>query len=514
MKQRFLKHLTEKATEVFTSNGCGSGGVAKIKKITKIILNAPIVFIVLIVLVVIPQKAQAQKYSPEDVAVINALIANNGLIATPNDPASWNFAKWNNENPKRIRHLKLNNRNMYGAASFAGLTRLESLECRNNNLSDLDVSQCEKLHWLKCKNNQLTELYVSRSMSMLKYDKNVKLKLITQSEIEEIERIEKEIQRIQREKESETLSYFAQNYVEQEITKWEQKGEFEKTADWQGRVNEESRQAKMNELRSIALRAFIADRSRTMPIGNITLGTYDADREVFLIKNDIYGDWLAPVPIDEAPSFRANWNNIAKTPQWVIHNDRLAFAGYKFGDKDSTAQPKQPEQPKETPQRPEQPTQPKEPPVKSEPAADVPSTKGTESTEVAEENDFIFRKGDMAISVLYSDGIGAKFSYNITAHNRLAGEFIYDAFVQYLIVNWDYLMSVGKRVSLYPSVGLGYRMDNSFVGNSFMIDIDGGIDISISPKVILNCKLGVKYIANDLIEGIMFNFAPALSYKF
>ena len=128
----------------------------------------------------------------------------------------------------------------------------------------------------------------------------------------------------------ETFSLFALNYVEQEMNKWAQKGEFERTADWQQRVNEDSRKAKKVELFNAAEQVYIAEQSKNMPVGNITLGAYNADIEVYLINNDLYGDWLAPVPIQEAPDFRDNWNNILKTPQWVISNDQLAFAGYKF----------------------------------------------------------------------------------------------------------------------------------------------------------------------------------------
>ena len=149
---------------------------------------------------------------------------------------------------------------------------------------------------------------------------------------EDINRWERE-----KEKEKETFSYFAPIYVEQEINKWLPRGEFEKTVDWQERITAENRQAKEAELLKEAEQAYIVERSKTMSIGNITLGTYDADRELFLIKNDIYGDWLAPVPIEEAPSFRANWNNIVKKPQWVVSNDRLAFAGYKFGAVETVA---------------------------------------------------------------------------------------------------------------------------------------------------------------------------------
>ena len=149
-------------------------------------------------LLLVPLKMYAQRYNPADVAVINALIANNGLNAIPDDPASWtSFASWNNAKPKQITKLRLNRCRMYGTASFAGLTQMKELrcndnrlteldvskctqlyhlECRKNNLTELDVTKCTKLQWMECDNNNLTELDVTEctQLEMLICDKNVK----------------------------------------------------------------------------------------------------------------------------------------------------------------------------------------------------------------------------------------------------------------------------------------------------------------------------------------------------
>ena len=151
------------------------------------------------------------------------------------------------------------------------------------------------------------------------------------------------IKRIQRES---SFGYFSQNYVEQEINNWLQKGEFERTDDWQQRINEDNRKAKEVELLKDAEQAFIAERSKNFRIGSIALGTYDADKEVFLIINSVHGNWLAPVPINEAPDFKDNWHNLVKTPQYEIRNDRIAFAGYKFESVEVVAIT---EQPKDSP---------------------------------------------------------------------------------------------------------------------------------------------------------------------
>jgi hypothetical protein len=94
-----------------------------------------------------PLKIHAQKYDPADVAVINALIANNGLDATPDAPESWTFASWSVDYPKQIKYLNLYNKGLYGVASFAGLTRLIRLYCNNNSITGLDLTGCTNLQF-------------------------------------------------------------------------------------------------------------------------------------------------------------------------------------------------------------------------------------------------------------------------------------------------------------------------------------------------------------------------------
>ena len=126
------------------------------------------------------------------------------------------------------------------------------------------------------------------------------------------------------------FSYFAKNYVEQKVNEWQQKGEFEKTAEWQQRVTESARKAKAAELLKEAERAYIAERTKGLPFGDMTLGAYDADNEVYLIQNSKYGNLLVPIPYSEAQAFKASWNSLSKTPTYFIENDELALAEITF----------------------------------------------------------------------------------------------------------------------------------------------------------------------------------------
>jgi len=113
----------------------------------------------------------AQTYDPYAVQVINNLIANNGLNATPNAPETWEFATWNDETPKKIIELQLNVPGggvgyMNGVASFAELTALQILNCNWGYLTKIDVTNCTQLKTLSCKDNSLTEIDLTNCMQL------------------------------------------------------------------------------------------------------------------------------------------------------------------------------------------------------------------------------------------------------------------------------------------------------------------------------------------------------------
>ena len=123
-----------------------------------------------------------------------------------------------------------------------------------------------------------------------------------------------------------SFSWFAKTYVESRVNVWQKKGEFEKTSDWQKRVNESTRNRMINELAREAEQQFIKKYGENI---TYTLGRYDADNEVYLITgNDM--ELLVPVPIAEAPAFKQNWESMVKTPKYFIENDRLALAEVAF----------------------------------------------------------------------------------------------------------------------------------------------------------------------------------------
>ncbi len=133
----------------------------------------------------------------------------------------------------------------------------------------------------------------------------------------------------------ETLMYyypfttFAKAYVENGINEWQKKGEFERIADWQQRVNETSRQQKINELLAEVQDKYCAFHAKTMKL-DLTLGKYDAENEVFAITDPKQGTMYMAVPFDEAPDFKNNWDAKKVLPQMQIYDDEVKLSALTF----------------------------------------------------------------------------------------------------------------------------------------------------------------------------------------
>lgn len=130
-------------------------------------------------------------------------------------------------------------------------------------------------------------------------------------------------------KKKQSFSAFAQHYVEQFINEWQKRGEFEKTAVWQTRVNEQTRQKKIIELTKKAQTAYLGLYASNIQ-NNFTLGKYDPDHETFLIESSIGGKLLVPVPIAKAENFKNKFAECSKNPSYFIQNDGIGLAKCEF----------------------------------------------------------------------------------------------------------------------------------------------------------------------------------------
>lgn len=153
--------------------------------------------------------------------------------------------------------------------------------------------------------------------------------------------------------------------IKNDVENWQKKGEFETTANWKQRIDDNSREEFIRtttnnhlsqykkeqeqikqEQKALAdsytkykenlLHQFyskkIASATHSFSSSDFELMPYDADNETFLIHSANYGDILLPVPINDAPEFKSNWNDIKTSikPDFVPNGDDVALAKLVF----------------------------------------------------------------------------------------------------------------------------------------------------------------------------------------
>jgi len=104
------------------------------------------------------------------------------------------------------------------------------------------------------------------------------------------------------------ISSCIKQYIDDKISPWEKKGEFEKTVAFQKRVNESTRKEMKEKYRKEAIEHFKKEAINNINSKDIFLKEYNADLETFLINISDYGSFNLPVPISKAPSFKKNFN--------------------------------------------------------------------------------------------------------------------------------------------------------------------------------------------------------------
>ena len=149
-----------------------------------------------------------------------------------------------------------------------------------------------------------------------------------------------------------SYSYFAKSYIQKRIEAWQKKKEYESTANWKKRVTEQTRKAKVKQLKDSARVEYIRN-NRPKEI-TATIDSYDSDMGVFKIQvnnlntylgwNYIWGSsdqkteihtgptvyTYANVPNNVAPLFKENWKNVKMAPTYCIAKNYLGIASCKF----------------------------------------------------------------------------------------------------------------------------------------------------------------------------------------
>lgn len=105
---------------------------------------------------------------------------------------------------------------------------------------------------------------------------------------------------------------FCKDYILIHIKKWQQKGEFETTSQYQARMTKENQDNMINKLSKQAVTEYINTHQPR-------ISSYNADRETFVLKGE-FTDYEVNVPINEAPTFKQNFF-IAKFEVMVSDTD-------------------------------------------------------------------------------------------------------------------------------------------------------------------------------------------------
>lgn len=127
-------------------------------------------------------------------------------------------------------------------------------------------------------------------------------------------------------------SQFAKEYVESRIKRWQSKDAYETVEEYQARVTEETRNAKIKELLKLAETDYIKTYTQRIRFNDMLLKPYDAENRVFLVESK-YGELIVPVPREnnEAKVFESSWSGMQfKSPKFYINNDKLTLSSLTF----------------------------------------------------------------------------------------------------------------------------------------------------------------------------------------
>ncbi len=121
------------------------------------------------------------------------------------------------------------------------------------------------------------------------------------------------------------IKYKIQNYVEDNITVWQQKGKYESSTDYKARVNEQTRNAEINRLTNAALSNIAKKEYKKNK--NTIVTQYDADGQIFKVAIKGFEPIYVSVLRGEAESFDKNLKNLILSNVQYSFNDKNLIIG-------------------------------------------------------------------------------------------------------------------------------------------------------------------------------------------
>lgn len=127
-----------------------------------------------------------------------------------------------------------------------------------------------------------------------------------------------------------TFSFSAEPAIRKKIEEWQKKKEYETTAQWQSRVTEISRQAKVEELLEQQQKEYITNHTPQKFSG--TIGNYDDDYNAFPVKVKDMNMIFIKVPSDVASEFKEKWDKFSPkaTPVYGVVDNNIAVLSCTF----------------------------------------------------------------------------------------------------------------------------------------------------------------------------------------
>ena len=141
------------------------------------------------------------------------------------------------------------------------------------------------------------------------------------------------------------LNQEIEKYVKQNIFKWQEKGEYEKTSSYNVRVTQKSRQEKVIDYEKeamIKIGGYLIESLKVnsdklhLGIEKIEVSKYDADNETFIINikhSNYYIPFIINIPITTAKNFKENLSQaILTNAEFVVIDNKavLSFVNVEF----------------------------------------------------------------------------------------------------------------------------------------------------------------------------------------
>lgn len=134
---------------------------------------------------------------------------------------------------------------------------------------------------------------------------------------------------------------YAQKYVTEELTKWAQRGEFEKVDDYMKRVAPDRVKKEQERLSAVTAQKYLEEYASHLVLAELKLQPYDVEHETYAISSE-FGPVTVKVPLKnkEAELFKSQWDQVQlRNAKFYIKDDKIAVSTITFhtpGGKDYT----------------------------------------------------------------------------------------------------------------------------------------------------------------------------------